>query len=289
MAVDNLKINREDIKKIVLVGGRNARSAQTIVNGLKEKPDYIINGGHFVNSSGHEHYGLTVTDAIVDGEFINGGNYNEIYEDEGFAWNDASDMIFTSTVTARKNKYTNYLAGSPCLIKNGSPNSNKYLNSYFARQNTQRIAMGLTDKYLIFSFPKRGCNVKTITQNMSNYGCKNAILLDGGGSQYVGQVVEGKVKHLDGNYKNRPVSTWICIYLNKEKAFPKIYKVTTSKLTMRTQPSINSEVHKKTIPRGYLLKNDRITVFDIIYNEEENRYWAKSYGYYVALNCLEEV
>lgn len=288
MSVDNLKINRTDIEKIVLVGGRNARAAQTIINGLEEKPDYIINGGHFVNSPGHQHHGLTITDAIVNGEFINGGNYNEMYEDEGFAWNNINDLTFTTTSTAIKNKYDNYLAGSPCLVKNGVLNENKYLNSVFARQKTKRIGMGITDKYLIFSFPKNNCTAKNVAQKLMGFGCKNAILLDGGGSQYVGKVNSGKVSHLDANCKNRPVSTWICIYMKKTKTFPRVYEVVTSKLNMYSQPDINSALYKREIPSGVLTKGSRITVFDIVYNEKETRYYAKSYGYYVALTGIKD-
>jgi hypothetical protein len=48
-------------------------------------------------------------------------------------------------------------------------------------------------------------------------------------------------------------------------------------------------LHTSSIKSGKLKKGDRITVFEIVYNEKEKRYWAKSYGYYVALNYLKEV
>ena len=59
-------------------------------------------------------------------------------------------------------------------------------------------------------------------------GCKNAILLDGGGSQFVGQVVNGKVKHLDNNNQNRPVSTWFLIYLKKDKVVTLSFYISSS-------------------------------------------------------------
>lgn len=290
MATDNLKIAKADIEKIIVVGGRTARAAQTIVNNLEEKPDYIINGAHFENNGASKAYGLTISDTIVDGEFINGGNYStNIYEDEGFAWNNAADMKFTTTSDAKTSHYDYYLGGSPCLIKNGSLNKNKYLATKFANKKTRRIGMGVTDKYLIFSFPNENCTLKNVANKLMAYGCKDAIALDGGGSQYVGKVNNGKVAHLDGNKKNRAVSTWICIYLKKKPKFPKVYSVITSTLNMRTEPKLTAPLYKKAIVSGKLKKNDRITVFEIVYNKEENRYWARSYGYYVALNCLEEV
>ena len=70
---------------------------------------------------------------------------------------------------------------------------------------------------------------------------------------------------------------------------PKTYKVTATSLNMRTKPDINSSIHTSAIPSGKLKKNDRITVFEIVYNKAEKRYWAKSWNYYVALNYLKEV
>lgn len=289
MATDNLKIAKADIEKIIIVGGRNARAAQTIVNKMVDKPDYIINGAHFDNDGASKTYGLTISDTIIDGEWINGGNYStNIYQDEGFAWNNAPDIKFTTTKDAQNKDYDFFMGSSPTLIKNGALNSNKYLNTRFSNAKTKRIGMGVTDKYLIFSFPQENCTLKTVAKKLLNYGCKDAIALDGGGSQYVGKVSNGKVTHLDGNNKNRPISTWICIYLKKVPKYPKVYKVITSTLNMRTEPKLTAPLYKKSIASGQLKKNDRITVFDVIYNKDEDRYWAKSYGYYVALNCLKE-
>ena len=50
MAVNNLRLNKKDIDKFVLYGGRKAKTAQAVINELEEKPDYIINAGHFDNS-----------------------------------------------------------------------------------------------------------------------------------------------------------------------------------------------------------------------------------------------
>lgn len=294
MAVDNLKLNKSDIDKIVLYGGKNAKTAQAVINSLTDKPDYIINGGHFENSKFSKYYGMTIVDTIVDNKWINGGNYNIMYENQGFAWNNLNDLSFVTTYNTKQMEkdWKYYLAGSPCLIKNGKLNDNKHFTGSFATQNTKRIGIGVTDKQIIFYFPLGNSTAKKIATQLKSYGCKNAILLDGGGSQFVGQVKNGKVTHLDNNRQNRAVSTWFLIYKKKKSTtptFPKTYEVTGNVLNMRTKPDITSPLYKKSIPSGQLKKGDRITVFHIIYNEKEKRYWAHSYGYYVALNLLKEL
>ena len=311
MAVNNLKLNKSDIEKFVLYGGKTAKTAQAVVNELKEKPDYIINAGHFDNSTKSKTYGMTIVDTIVDNQWINGGNYNTTYENCGLAWNNVNDICFqTKYYTKQMEKdWKYYLAGSPCLIKNGVMNTSKYLKSSFANQSTKRIGVGVTDKQIIFHFPLYNQKAQKVADYLKDCGCKNAILLDGGGSQFVGQVKNGKVTHLDNNNQNRAVSTWFLIYLKKEKPvtstptvstndsnltstvfdIPKVYKVTATSLNMRVAPDINSAIHTSAIPSGKLKKNDKITIFEIVYNKKEKRYWAKSYGYYVALNYLKEV
>jgi hypothetical protein len=184
------------------------------------------------------------------------------------------------------------MAGSPCLIKNGVLNASKYLNSTFAKRLTRRIGMGVSDNAIYFSFPTNDTTAKTVANSLKSYGCKNAILLDGGGSQYVGKVENGKVIHLDNNKKNRAVSTWFLIYLKKQKpTFPKVYEVVNcTSLNMRIKPDVASAIYKPaSFPNGKLPKGSRITVFEIVYNEKEKRYWAKSYGHYVAMEYLKEV
>lgn len=310
MAVNNLKLNKKDIDKFVLYGGYKAKTAQAVVNELKEKPDYIINAGHFQNLKSSKTYGLSIVDSIVDNKWVNGGSYNTTYENQGIAWNTLDDMSLQTTYYTKQMEkdWKYYLAGSPCLIKNGKLNENKYFNSGFALQNTKRIGMGINDNQIIFYFPLGNSKVKPIATYLQTCGCKNAILLDGGGSQYVGKVVNGKVQHLDNNKQNRAVSTWFLVYLKKNKptstptptttvntnkntvfSTPKTYTVTAKNLNMRTAPDINSAIHTSIIKSGQLKKGDRIKVFEIVYNEKEKRYWAKSYGYYVALNYLKEV
>jgi exopolysaccharide biosynthesis protein len=292
MAVNNLKIDKSKIDKFVLYGGKTAKTAQAVVNELKEKPDYIINAGHFDNSKKSKTYGMTIVDTIVDNEFINGGNYNSTYENQGLAWNNVNDICLQTTYYTKQMEkdWKYYLAGSPCLIKNGVMNTNKYLKSTFANQLTKRIGIGVTDKQIIFHFPLYNAKATKVADYLKSCGCKNAILLDGGGSQFVGQVVNGKVKHLDNNNQNRAVSTWFLIYLKKDKVaapttptvsnttstssnlistvfeVPKVYKVTATSLNMRTAPNINSAIHTTSIKSGKLKKNDKITVFEIVYN-----------------------
>lgn len=297
MAVNNLRLNKKDIEKFVLYGGKKAKTAQAVVNELEEKPDYIINAGHFDNALKSKTYGMTIVDTIVDNKWINGGCYNNIYENCGLAWHDVSDICLQTTYNLEQMQkdWKYYLAGSPCLIKNGVMNTNKYLKSAFANQSTKRIGVGITDNQIIFHFPLYNQKATKVANYLRDCGCKNAILLDGGGSQYVGKVENGKVVHLDNNRQNRAVSTWFLIYLKKnntpknEETFPRVYQVTAKELNMRTAPDINSPIHKTTIPSGKLKKGDKITIFEIVYNLKEKRYWAKSYDYYVALNYLKKV
>jgi N-acetylmuramoyl-L-alanine amidase len=212
-----LSINRSVIAKIELYGGRSKQTAQQVLNSLSEKPDYIINGMMYDRNSG-----MTVADTIIDKVVINGGNYTP----KGIGFNNASDFTECTTNEAKAAGFNYFMGGSPNLLWDGELNidrSNAYGGKPFTAWDVNigkaiRIGVGFTNDELVFYFPSKKTTIKAVGQYLLNYGCKAAINLDGGGSTKVCKVEDGKLVNLNEPTENRANSTWILIYLHKEKS-----------------------------------------------------------------------
>jgi len=295
-----LKIRFDEIEKIELIGGTKAQTLTKAVAGYSRKPDYVFNAGHFDNSRVSKTYGVTVTDTIVDDEWINGGNYtSRIYTDEGIAFNDDGKMIFTDSSTALAGSWQSYIGGSPHIIKDGRVCTEEF-DVYFENSKAYRIGMGFNDSEVIVAFPKAKKTIKQLANYMKEQGADYAIALDGGGSVNVRQLVGQEYKHIDELGYNRAVSTFVCVWLKKEKE-----TIETTKLNTTTVPSVPEWNGKKAIgvyevtwesvnrragngvnyalAGSPLKKGDRITVFD------KKGSWIQSYGYWISGNAAKLV
>ena len=67
----------------------------------------------------------------------------------------------------------------------------------------------------MIDYPSEKMTLKKFAERMKSLGCTYAINLDGGGSTRVMQNTNGSLKALNNPTENRPVSTWIAIYLTK--------------------------------------------------------------------------
>lgn len=293
-----LKIKFEDIEQIKLIGGTEAKTLAQAVAGYSRKPDYVFNAGHFDNGKKSKTYGITLSDTIVDGKCINTNpdaklsawKYNEIYEPRGIAFNNNGKMKICSTATAVKEEWTSYIGGSPLLLENWVTNSSK-LNSSFANQKTYRIAMGFNDSEIVVGFPKTKMTLKTMTDFMIKQGATNAIALDGGGSVNVRKLDGTNYVHIDELNQNRAVSTFVCVWLKKQK----VTKQTTDIPVWSGKKAIGVvEVKWVSVNQrvnagigyalvGKLKKGDRITIFD------RKGTWLQSYGYWISGNACEWV
>ena len=307
-----LKIRFNDIEKIELIGGTKAQTLTKAVAGYSRKPDYVFNATHFDNSKVSRTYGVTITDTIVDDEWVNGGNYSSnLYTNEGIAFNDDGEMIFTDSNTALAGNWQSYVGGSPHIIKNGKV-CNEEFDTYFENSKAYRIGMGFNKDELIVGFPKTKKTIKQLANYMKEQGADYAVALDGGGSVNVRQLVGQEYKHLDELGYNRAVSTFVCVWLKKKKAESTEEKKTYSPCditkSMISKPAVEIipewngktaigvyEVIWQSVNRragngvnyallsGPLKKGDRITVFD------KKGTWVQSYGYWVSANALKLV
>lgn len=293
MLAEILKIKFDDIEKIELIGGTKAKTLVNAVAGYSRKPDYVFNAGHFDNIRNSKTYGVTITDTIVNGKWINGGNYSsKIYQDRGIAFNDdGKSMKICSTETAKNEKYQSYLGGSPLLLENGVINK-EYLKTAFAKAKTYRIAFGFNDSEIVVCFQPKCQTLMDTSNYLLQTGIKNAIALDGGGSLNVRKLNGTKYVHIDELNYNRAVSTFICIWLKKTTPATKA----SSDIPMYNgKKAIGvAEVIWQTVNRragsgvnyaqtGTLKKGDRITIFD------QKNTWIESYGYWISVNAIKWV
>ena len=210
-----LAIKRSDIAKLVLYGGREKKTAKQVLDSLTEKPDYIINAVQYDRPSG-----ITIADTIVEGEFINGGNYTP----KGIAFNNIDDLTECTSNQARDLGFKYFMGGGPNLMWEGQLNMDgknyagdtKFTNWDLNYGNAHRIAVGYTDSELMFYFPTNKTTIKAVGNYMVKYGCKAAINLDGGGSTKVCKVENGELVDLNIPEENRANSTWLLVYLNKK-------------------------------------------------------------------------
>ena len=305
-----LKVRFDEIEKIELIGGTEAKTLTQAVAGYSRKPDYVFNAGHFDNGQKSKTYGVTISDTIVDGKPINTstnenieGNWKyegNIYTNIGLAFNDDGKMEMCSTSTAYNKHYHSFIGGSPHLFKH-KVNSNK-LKTAFAKQKVYRIAMGFNNNEIIVGFPSTKMNLTELSDFMKKQGANHAIALDGGGSVNVRQLVGSGYKHIDELNYNRPVSTFVCIWLKKTNVVTEKPKVTVETEAKSDVPQYNGlkaigvyEVVWQSVNRragngtNYALvgdplkKGDRITVF------KQNGNWIQSYGYWISLNSVKLV
>ena len=203
--IEELRIKRADIDKIVLYGGRSRHTVKQVYDSLADKPDYIINGLMYDTISG-----ISVADTIVDGRLINGGNYT----DKGIGIND-NDLMQSTTTAAKLAAATSLLGGSPSLVWSGKVDIDAAgFSEWFIKKGlSDRLAMGFNAEEVIFYFPQAKMTVEKIAGIMRQKGCRTAINLDGGGSRMVVKIENGELQKLNQPTENRANSTWILIYL----------------------------------------------------------------------------
>lgn len=307
-----LKVRFDEIEKIELIGGTEAKTLTQAVAGYSRKPDYVFNAGHFDNGQKSKTYGVTITDTIVDGKPINTstnenieGNWKyegNIYTNIGLAFNDDGKMEMCCTSTAYDKHYHSFIGGSPHLFKH-KVNSNK-LKTSFAKQKAYRIAMGFNNNEIVVGFPNTKMTLTELCDFMKKQGAIHAIALDGGGSVNVRQLVGSGYKHIDELNYNRPVSTFVCIWLKKsnvsteketqvvkteiktESSIPEwngmkaigVYEVTWQSVNRRAGNGVNFALAGAPLKKG-----DRITVF------QKKGTWIQSYGYWISANSVKLV
>lgn len=140
-----------------------------------EYPQYnfIFNAGMF-NMSDR----FIISDTVIDGKVINGGNYSNI----GFAFcNDRSvGSIYPSTTQNSTNKNVDFVGGSPALIP---VRDNKGLNSAYLNQSTIWTMIGLDDQNFYYMTNLATMKMSKMISEAQRLKIKHLINLDGGGSR----------------------------------------------------------------------------------------------------------
>jgi len=137
------------------------------------------------------------TAAAFDGVKV--GDFAEVLEDLGGKWNETMHI----------------LGAGPCLIERGRVRVNSGEEKFppdIARGRAPRSAVGITDKgnYVFAvvdgrSSQSHGCTLAELARLLREYGCREAINLDGGGSSAI--VLNGELLNVPSDGSERPVAS----------------------------------------------------------------------------------
>lgn len=140
-----------------------------------EYPQYnfIFNAGMF-NMSDR----FIISDTIIDGKIINGGNFS----DKGFAFcNDRNvGCIYPSTSSNSNGKNVDFTGGSPALLP---IRDNKGLGSSYLNQSTIWTMIGTDKDNFYYITNLSNMKMDKLIQEAKRIGIVNLINLDGGGSR----------------------------------------------------------------------------------------------------------
>lgn len=200
--MNEMRFNFKQIKRLLLYGGWEPISAHDVYSALRLKPNFLINVS-------------TAKDTIIDGKAVNGGDYENI---KGLAWDD-DDLCAQTVEVAEKRGYQYFLAGSPTLVWDGaiSVDATSYDENFLKHEKTNRSGIGITDDELILYFDDNPITLDDFAQKMADAGCKYAINIDGGGSTAIFTKSPRKAIPLKDEYDDKLCSTWLAIYLKREK------------------------------------------------------------------------
>ncbi|WP_132995864.1 phosphodiester glycosidase family protein [Sporanaerobacter acetigenes] len=202
-----VKIPKDNIKKVRVLDGQT-KTMSSAYRGLKDKPDFMINGGLYWISKGKS-YSLNLL--FRDGKQINAGIYSRFgfigYKDNSYKF---ANYKYSSDVL-------DILGGSPSLIVNGVISidtkgfeKDKGIINY--RHPRSAIGESNTHFFLVAVDGRKngkGMTIKELANFMKGLGCINAINLDGGGST---RLMQG-LKVLNNPLENRAVNNMIGVYL----------------------------------------------------------------------------
>lgn len=193
----HVKIAKDKIERIEIVKTNCKKTLAEVVK--KYKCDYCINGGLYNMKTGR-------VNAIP--LRINGKTFGT--SKDGYwimAWNEGPDICMDHSRNI--DNWQNAVACST-MLKNGE---NTIFN-FTAAQGGVRGRTGFGDDdenvHLLVTTDHKGpMSPYSLREKMKRRGCKNAIMLDSGGSSQM---------YADGKYyqaEDRPVAYWICVWLKK--------------------------------------------------------------------------
>jgi len=212
-----IKIPIKNIEKIeVIMANQPKETVSNCFNRLKDKPNFIINGGLFNMSDGS-----TITTTVDEGQLIRDGLGNffglKIFKDLSFIWE----------AYKKGENIKDFIGCSPSLVINGKVDIRNPLDSGFMNGRHPRLAIGSNkDFFFVVSVDGRrlwakGMTILELAKYMLSLNITNALNLDGGGSLRLGQNINGILKILNSPTENRAVDNFVGFYL-KESISPTI-------------------------------------------------------------------
>lgn len=192
-----IKIPKNKIDRIEIVKTNCKMTLTQVVD--KYKPDYVINGGLYSMKTGR----VSAIPLRINGKTVATSKYGYWM----MTWNKGSDICMDHSTNIDK-----WQSGVACssMLKDGQ-------NTAFCFTSAQggtrgRTAIGDDDEnlHLFVTTDTNGAlSPYTLRDKMKASGCKNAIMLDCGGSSQM---------YATGKYyqaEKRMVSYWICVWLKK--------------------------------------------------------------------------
>lgn len=185
-------------------------SAKKSLSQIKQETgaEYIINGTL---------YDMSTYKAVCHLKSNNTVYCKPNYTTWGYSWNEKENPTMKVVANADQNNIA-----CVCMIRNGAKQTMKYDSALEGRRGRSAIGTTLNDLvlYCVGDGTSLALTPESLQQQMASYGCKDAIMLDGGGSS-----------QCDFNRKtinsNRKIQNLILVYLKKE-----VDKVGTKKVML---------------------------------------------------------
>ena len=195
-----LKIERKNLSKMDIVNTNRGATGSQIKRDYA--PDIMINGALY-DMLTHTNIVFLEDENILDGF---------LFANEGIGITKEGDILWSSYEEAKANKdIKDYLSGAPILVKEGKIGltwGNKISSQIQGKHLRSAIGFNANEVILYCSDDK--ITLTTLAERMLSYGCKYAINLDGGGSQYL---CDGETVYKSSTRSNK---TWILLYKNTQ-------------------------------------------------------------------------
>lgn len=193
-----IKIPRNKIARMEIV----KTNCRTTLVGVVERyhPDYVINGGLYDMRTGR----VNEIPLRINGKTI-------ATSDDGYwmmAWNDGPDICMIHSSEMKKWKYA---VACSTMLKDGKRTVFIFTPAQTGTRGRTALGDDADNLHLFVSTDNKGAVTPTgLRTTMENYGAKDAIMLDCGGSSQMYAL--GKYYQAE----KRKVSYWICVWLDDE-------------------------------------------------------------------------
>ena len=197
-----VEINKSEIDKVDFALCKQPKETLSqYYNRQDVKPDFLMNGGFFVMSSGD-----TIFNLIDEKKTISSSTYYK----EGIGITDDDKLIFG---TYDSKDWRDFINAYPPLIVDGKKVAITYAKDIDYKARRSVLAYN-NDKIFLVAVEGQGMGFAELQTALMKIGCTYAINLDGGGSTKILQ----NGKSITSVLHNRAIDNVVAVYLKKANA-----------------------------------------------------------------------